>query len=73
MRLLFLLLICVSVAHAEAEKMLPLPSTEKPLATRIVYLVAPPDSAFPTGRLLQGTGRWLNSLLRAQTASRQVR
>jgi len=50
MRILFLLLVCVSVAHAEPETMLPLPSPGKPIGTRIAYLLAPPDSAFPKGR-----------------------
>jgi pimeloyl-ACP methyl ester carboxylesterase len=50
MRTILLLLVCVSIAHAAPEKMLPLPSPDASVGTRILELTAPPDSAFPKGR-----------------------
>lgn len=52
MRSIVFLLVCVSIAHAAPEKMLPLPSPSAPVGTRILHLTAPPDSAFPGGRPL---------------------
>src|ERR1044072_2918795 len=50
MRTLLLLLLGTSLAHSAPEKMLPLPSPDASVGTRISYLMAPADSAFPKGR-----------------------